>query len=104
MRIELRIEGGFGFFPGLAQPFALDTEQLPPEEAARLARLLERAQVLVRPAAPEPPARRADARRYRLAVEAPGVSRALVLHDPLEPELAALVDFLRAKQRASRRG
>jgi len=102
VRLELRTEGGFGFFPGLAAPFVLDTDRLPEEEAQRLAELVRQARVFERET-PPPPERRGDARLYRLTVESPAGRRTLVLSDPLEPELRALVDFLRARQRRARR-
>ncbi len=104
MRLELRVLGGFGSFPGLAAPFALETESLPEEEARELLALVRRARLYEREATPLPAAaRRADARSYRLTVEGPAGRRTLVLHDPLEPELGALLEFLRVRQRQARR-
>ncbi|HXY40735.1 MAG TPA: protealysin inhibitor emfourin [Vicinamibacteria bacterium] len=104
MRLELRTEGGFGYFPGLAAPFVLDADCLPEEEAQQLAELVQKARLFEREPPPSPPARRAaDARLYRLSVESPAGRRTLVLRDPLEPELRALVDFLRERQRAAGR-
>ena len=103
MRLELRTEGGFGFFPGLQAPFVLDSDSLPEEEAQLLAELVRQSRVLERQPPPLPPGRRADARSYRLTVEGPAGRRTLVLHDPLDPELRALVDFLRARERQARR-
>ncbi len=102
MRLELRIEGGFAVFPGLGGPFVVETDRLPDEEARRLAELVRQARVYEREATPLPPGRRADARSYHLSVESPAGRRTLVLHDPLEPELRSLVEFLSARQRQSR--
>ena len=107
MRIELRIDGGLASFPGLAQPLVVDSAALPEEDAARLQELVQRCRLFDRPqpgeAAGAEPVRRRDARRYVLTADGPDGRRTLVLHDPLEPELVPLVDFLRARQRAARR-
>jgi Emfourin len=105
VHVELKTEGGVAFFPGLARPFVLDTAALSAEETERLNVLVEACRFFDRPD-PAPPARRgADAREYVLTIEVESTGRrTLHLRDPVTPDLADLLDFLRAKQRESRPG
>jgi hypothetical protein len=43
MRIELKIEGGIAYFPGLAKPRKIDSQQLSKEESTELERLVDAA-------------------------------------------------------------
>ncbi len=117
MRIELVVEGGIAYLPGLARPFVIDSAALAAEEAQRLAALVEDAGVLgpatskrnVEPAStgqrrgPGASGRGADLRSYRITVDDGSRRRTLRLQDPLDPQLAPLVEFLRAKEREGRR-
>jgi hypothetical protein len=116
LRIELKTEGGIAFFPGLAATFALDSATLGEDEAGRLTSLVE-ASGLLEPrsgeastppagagrASAEPARRGADARRYLLTIEDGRGRHTIAVADPLPARLAPLVEFLRARQRASRR-
>jgi hypothetical protein len=117
VRIELKTEGGIAFFPGLAAAFAIDTVALAIDDAKRLAALVAESGLLDVPAAgrrglprsagraePTPPIRRgADARRYVLTIDDGSRRRRVTVEDPVPAKLEPLVDFLRAKQRVSRR-
>lgn len=103
MRVELKTEGGVAFFPGLARPFVLETAALSADEAERLACLVDECRFFDREEAAPPARRGADAREYVLTIEAEGARRRTVrLRDPVAPDLAALLDFVREKQRESR--
>ena len=116
MRIELVVEGGIAYLPGLARPFVIDSASLAAEEARRLSLLVEASGVLRRPGPrlheepapagrrrmPAAPGRGADLRSYRITVEDGARRRTLTLQDPLGPRLAPLVEYLRAKQREQR--
>lgn len=117
MRIELVVEGGIAHLPGLARPFVIDSATLAVEEARRLASLVEAAGLLPASASSrhrEDAARRrgggeaaggrgADLRSYRITVEDGSGRRTLRLRDPLDPQAARLVEYLRAKRREGRR-
>ncbi len=116
MRIELVVEGGIAYLPGLARPFVIDSASLAVEEARRLSLLVEASGVLRRPGprlheepapagrrrVPGAPGRGADVRSYRITVDDGARRRTLTLQDPLGPQLAPLVEYLRAKQREER--
>jgi hypothetical protein len=103
VQVELKTEGGVAFFPGLARPFVLDGATLSVAERERLSVLVEQCRFFERKD-PAPPVRRgADAREYVLTVEAEATRRrTLRLRDPVAPDLAALLDFVRAKEREAR--
>jgi Emfourin len=103
VHVELKTEGGVAFLPGLARPFVLDTAALSVEETEHLTLLVEASRFFERPDPASPTRRGADAREYVLTIEA-GNTRRRTLHlcDPVAPDLGALLDFLRAKERESR--
>jgi hypothetical protein len=114
VRIELVVEGGVAYLPGLARPFVVDSDSLAAEEAGRLLALVESSGVLRRAAREREggsaggrrgPAAEggADRRSYRITVDDGSRRRTLSLSDPLPPRLVPLVDFLRRKQREGRR-
>jgi len=96
MRIELTIGGGFAWIPGLVRPLALDTQSLPPEEAAELCRLCDEALAAIR----EEAAQRAplpDAKSYRIVIETDAGRSEIATADPLAHPVAALVAFVRVR-------
>jgi hypothetical protein len=97
VRIQFEMEGGLAYFPGLSKPVTLDSQQMPEEEAARWARLVQAAHFFDRPAvvgAPRPGA--ADYRRYTITVEEGGRHHTVQLTDPVQdPDLKALLDALK---------
>ena len=105
MRIRFQSDGGVGYFPGLDGPVIVDTAHLPPEEGARLERLVGAADFFSRPEAADVPAPgAADLRHYTITVEdGSGRSRTLEAMDPVEdPALHALIDALREAGKAAR--
>jgi hypothetical protein len=99
----LESEGGFGYFPGLAEPVVVDTARLAPDEAASLVDLVGAADFFGKPhqmGAPAPGA--ADQRHYTLTVEDDdGRSHTVERTEPVEDAaLMALIDRLRGLGRA----
>jgi hypothetical protein len=100
LRVTLKIDGGFAYVPGLAQPIELSAAQLGGERAAQLQRLCEAACAV-------PPKRRAstaapvpDGRRYRLIVEMERSRREVTAADPVdEPAIAELIAFIEEHRR-----
>ena len=103
MHVELKTEGGVAFFPGLARPFVLETGSLSADEAERLACLVKDCRFFDRKETAPPARPGPDAREYVLTIEVEGARRrSLRLRDPVAPDVAALLDFVREKQRESR--
>jgi len=104
LRIRFQSDGGVGYFPGLDGPVIVDTAHLPPEEGARLERLVGAADFFSRPGAADVPAPgAADLRRYTIAIEDGGRSRTVEATDPVEDAaLRALIDALREAGKAAR--
>jgi len=95
VRVELSIDGGFAYMPGLARPIIADATQLPAEDAAQLRRLCEAALAAGRQGGASPALPIPDGRRYRLTIEFGAVRRELTAADPvIEPEVAALIRFV----------
>ena len=70
MRIRFKVEGGIAFFPGLSSPVAIDSGELPEEEATELERRVGEARFFDLPVEigkPHPGA--ADHRPYAISVE-----------------------------------
>ena len=103
MRIQYKVDGGFAYFPGLHQPVSIDTDELPPQEAEKLERLIEAAGFFDLPAVSPPPRGAADFLQYTISVTAPGRNHTVRLTDPIrDPHVRALVDYLEEKARESR--
>ncbi len=105
MRIHFRMEGGVAYFPGLSKPVTIESDQLPKEEAAELKRLVDAARFFDLPTMASAPRRgAADYYQYTVTIEEGRRSHSVRLADPLgNPDLQALLDFLRAKARALRK-
>jgi hypothetical protein len=96
MHAELTIDGGIGFFPGLARPIALDEGDLSPDEREELSRL-------VSDASAEPAAAREavakplpDGRTYRINITSEDETLQLKSADPsVPPAFAALMVFIK---------
>ena len=96
---------GLGYFPGLAKPVQIDTDQLPEAEARELAKLIEAARFFERPAEPDPAAGRqgADQRHYAITIEQGARRRELQVGEPIDdPELRSLVRLLEVQAKAQR--
>ena len=94
MRIQVERDGGFAYFPGLSGPTSLDTETLPPEEAAAIEAAARQADFGAEAAAKAAPAPgSADHRTVTVTVEDGGASRTITVAEPIEDDaLRALVD------------
>lgn len=96
MRIELTIDGGFAYIPGLAGPILVDESQLAAADAGELRRLCQAALAGTKGAAARQPAAMPDARRYRLTIYIDGNRQELTAADPVsQPAVAALIAFVR---------
>jgi hypothetical protein len=95
MRVELSIEGGFAYFPGLAQPIVVEATQLSAADATELRRLCGAALAAGGKARMSPLASFPDARRYQLAIDVDGVTHELTVADPISPQAVAdLIEFV----------
>ncbi|SAL44121.1 hypothetical protein AWB74_01833 [Caballeronia arvi] len=101
MQAELFIDGGVGFFPGLARPVVLDGNDLSAEERDELSRLVSAARAepaAARGAASKPVP---DGRTYRIRITSPDGTNELKSADPsIPPAFSALMAFI--KQRGHR--
>ena len=98
MRVELTIDGGFAYIPGLAQPIAVDGSQLAAAAAAEMRRRCQAALRVTKGAAAKHPQPLAmpDARRYHLTIDLDGKRHELIAADPISlPAVAALIAFVR---------
>ena len=103
LRIELKVEGGLAYFPGLSKPTVIDSDQLPQQEADELKRLVTATSFFSLPNAigtPAPGA--ADYRRYTITVQDGGKQHTVHLTDLVEdPELQKLLSYLKARRSSS---
>jgi hypothetical protein len=104
MHVTFTMEGGIAYFPGLSQPVAIDSDELPEQEARELERLVEATRFFDRPTTSGPPARgAADYLQYTVTVQVGGRQHTVRLTDPVEdPGFQALLNYLRAKAKALR--
>jgi len=101
MHAELFIDGGVGFFPGLARPIVLDEKALSAEDREELSRLVSAARA--EPAAAEGAAVKAvpDGRSYRIRITSANGTTEFSRADPsVPPAFSALMAFI--KQRGHR--
>jgi hypothetical protein len=100
MRVQFKTDGGFVYLPERGAPVAIDTDDLPAEEARELERLLDAAGFFDLPETSPPPRGAADYLRYTISVTSPGHSHTVHVTDPIEdPDLQALVEYLEGKAR-----
>lgn len=96
MRIELRIEGGIGYFQHLTRPVTVDTSIAATENSARIEELVRAAVRFGRRDGLEEPSLARDARMYTITVNDEGENRIVVRRaDPLGEPFRELVDRLR---------
>jgi hypothetical protein len=100
MKVRFRQSGGFA---GLVRGAELDTDSLPPTQAAELERLVAAASL---PSGKRATAAGADRQQYEIAVERTGAHRieSRFGDGDLTDELAALVAFLRARAKPVKPG
>ena len=102
MRIEFRMDGGLGAFPGLARPVSIDCDALPSAQTARLRALVDRADLAAAPRKSRP-AVAPDARTYTITVDDGGECRTATISEPIaDAALRDLVAELRAHAAAQR--
>jgi hypothetical protein len=96
MHVELTTSGGIAYFPGLRKPVIVESETLSSQDAAELGGLVEAAHFFALPANLAPGPARPDAQSYVLKIRDAEREHTVRLADPIaEPELAALVTFVR---------
>ena len=96
VRVELTIDGGFAYIPGLAGPIVLDGAQLAAADAGELGRLCRAALAVTKRASAKQRAAMPDARRYQLTIALDDKKHELVAADPISPPaVAALIAFVR---------
>jgi hypothetical protein len=96
MRVELVIDGGLAYIPGLAKPIVIEGAQLAAGDLAEMRRLCREALAGPILGARTRPASLPDARRYRLTLEIDGEKHEVTAADPVsQPAIAELIDFLR---------
>ena len=103
MHVQVSIDGGIAYFPGLAKPINLDTETLPAQDAEEMRRLVAAADFFSLPESiGQQPARgAADYRHYTITVDDGSAHHAVQVTDPVsDPHLEALIAFAR-KHRTS---
>jgi Emfourin len=106
MRIQFQMEGGIAHFPGLSQPTAIESSELPDAEADQLKQLVETVRFFELPTrASTPPQGAADYRQYTITIEEGERRHTVRLADPVEDsQLQQLLGYLQAKARARRGG
>jgi hypothetical protein len=104
MLIRFEEKGGVAFFPGLSRPVTIDTDKLDQHDVEHLKELIAASRFFDLPSdvgSPAPGA--ADYKLYSIKIEDGGESNTVHVVEPIEnPELAQLVQFVRAKARAVR--
>ncbi len=100
MRIQLNIDGGLAYFPGLSKPIVVDSERLPAQEADKLRQLLNAARFFDLPPALKAPAPgAADYRKYTITVDDDSKHHTVQVTDPIEdPSLRALLNYLQTQR------
>jgi hypothetical protein len=97
MRVQLKMEGGLAYFPGLSKPITIDTDALPAEEVDKLKQLLNAAHFfdlpsVINTAAPGA----ADYHQYTLTVDDDSKHHTVRLTDPIgDSNLQALLTYLK---------
>jgi hypothetical protein len=102
--VQLDVDGGFAYIPGLQQSFQGDSTTLEAGELAKLRALLVKAGFFSRPAEPTASAAgAADTRSYTVTVTEGGRSHTIHVTEPIQdPELRALVGQLLSWQQRTR--
>ncbi len=100
MRIQLTMEGGIAYFPGLSKPITIDSDTLPKQESDELKRLVNATRFFDLPTAMSTPAPgAADYRQYTITIDDDGKQHTVHLTDPIEdPNLQALLAYLKTRR------
>lgn len=105
MKIELEVDGGIAYTPGLAAPVAIDTATLAPELARMLEELVEQADFFSAPATLGSLSRgAADHQTYTITIRDERRSHTVKIVDlAARPEVGALVRALQRQAKELRR-
>ena len=105
MLVVFATSGGIAYFPGLARPVVVETDQLPEADARRLDDLVAASRFFDQPAQVEGRLRSgaADYRQHTITIDQGTRHHTLTITEPIEdPDLRQLVSFLEAQAKASR--
>jgi hypothetical protein len=104
MRVTIATEGGLAYFPGLAKPVVIETDQLDPVDAARLGDLIEAARFFEQPKQVGQAALgAADLQRHTVTIELKGRQHTVEILEPInDVGLRELVRFLQQQVRELR--
>jgi len=95
MKVRFRVEGGFGYFPGLAAPVEVAVDTLAPDQRAELQAAVAGADFFNRADPPAAASAAHHARTYEITVDDDGRSRTMRVSDPVPSDLRRLVQVLR---------
>jgi hypothetical protein len=105
MRIEIEMDGGLAYMPGLARPVTIPLDQVPEAEAREIRELVVSTHFFELPArAGAPLTRGADRRSYTLTITEGTRCHVVTVTEPIEDEaLRRLVRLVEAQARGARR-
>ena len=93
MRITFKTEGGFAYFPGLAKPFAFETNDLRKNDAKKLQNLIDKAEFFALPTTiGKVPAGAADMQQQTLTIEDGSKAHTVKLVSDASSEVQALFE------------
>jgi len=98
MQIQLKVSGGFAYFPGLSQPIVVDTNTLPQQQADELRQLVDKVYFFdLPPVIGSPSLGAADYQQYKITVNDENKHHAVQVTDPVgNPDLQALIEKLQS--------
>jgi len=101
MQVQLQMEGGFAYMPGLSRPITIGSETLSTQEIDKLRQLVDTAHFFDLPPVIGTPRRgAADYRRYIITVDDCHKRHTIQMTDPVEdPNLLALLTYLQTWRR-----
>lgn len=99
VRVQLKIEGGLAYFPGLSKPRVIDSAKLSTEDRVELERLVSVVHFFEQPAQVGRPAKgAADYRQYIVTIAEEKRSHTVRLVEPIQDaSLQALLEFIQSK-------
>ena len=102
MRIQFEMEGGLAYFPGLAKPIVIDTDQLSDQAAMEIEKIVAQANFFaLSKTVGKPAPGAADYRQYTITIQDGKKSHTVTTFDPIQdPKLQALVQYLQTKARS----
>lgn len=106
MRVALKVDGGFSYFPSIKKPLVVNTNLLDNEDVKVLVELVDEADFFDLPPliGETPPSTGADHQKYTLTISEEERNHSVAFYagmlpdeSPLHDDIYALVDFLREK-------